>query len=182
MEKMVQTFYQEMLKLNDKEIKEFIRIVNKLIKVNYLTQEKQSDIDDYHFIENHLELFNAYFFFMDCKLILDSNLACIALCNNSETNNLRLRLNESIVLLILRLYYEERRKTIGYNEFLQRFNQLGRKINKYELRKILALFKRYHLLDYDDKQIILYKTLLLAVNIDDINQIYNKLITYQKRA
>lgn len=180
MNKKALIFYQEILKMNDKEKKEFTRIVNKLLKVNYLTKEKSSDKEDYRFIENHFALFNAYFFFMDCELIIVSDLDCIALYNKTETNNLRLRLNESIVLLILRLFYEERRKSISYNEFLQRFHQTGREIKKYELNKILLLFKRYNLIDFDDKQITLFKTIEFAVNIDDINQIYEKLTTYQK--
>src|SRR5690554_6236011 len=98
------------MKLSKKDQNEFKRIVAKLLKVNFITNQKDSDINDYYYITNNFAVLKAYFTFMDCELIIDTSLNIIALYNKLENNNLRLKLNESIILLILRLIYEEKKQ------------------------------------------------------------------------
>lgn len=192
-------FYQQYLQLNEKSQKIFSRLVNKLLNVNFLTQQKENELEDYYFITNHLELFKAYFSFMDCELIFDINNRVIALYNNQDSNRLNLNLNQSIILLILRLLYNEKSEeisiidklTITLKDIHEMFLSTGlkdRRISKTELKSILSLFKRFNLLDFIDKNVeedntrlILYPTLLYAIKLDNISKIYDKLLSYRKQ-
>ena len=189
------TFYQKLIQLSVKDQVNFKRIVNKLLRVNYLTSQKQSDANDYFFITTNYELLKTFFMLMDCELILDLKFSVIALYNKQDTNYLNLRLNETIILLILRVYYEEKVKattkvTISIAEVYEKLASTGlkeRRINKTELQKILSLFSHYNLIEVINKsrftektQIILYPSLLYVVNYEDINKIYDQLYTYQK--
>ena len=188
-------FYQEIIKLSNKDKEEFIKIVNKLLRVNYIAAKK--DIRDYNFISQNYEALKAYFVFMDCGLVIDNNLQVIVLYNK-RSNNFNLRINESIILLILRLLYEEKKKELNLtneiiitlNDIHEHFMQTGlrnRRISNTEMRQILNLFCRFNLIDVldrnyrnDNSRVILYPTLLYAVNINDINQLYDILSTYNK--
>ncbi len=189
-------FYDQYLILNEKDKKLFSKLANKLLGLNFITYFKETDTDDYYFITNHFNLFQNYFYLMENELIYDSTNKVIVLQNKENYNHLNLKLNESIVLLILRLLYDELMREISLNDKIiinletihEKLFTVGfrdHRICKTELRQILALFKRYNLIeimDYDFSddmsRICLYPSILYAVNTEDINEIYNKLNSY----
>ncbi len=191
-------FYQNFISLKESEQENFKKIVNRLLQVNYITNQKEYDIKDYYFITQYLEMFKAYFSLMDLELIFDTTYRVICIHNKQYHLRLNLRLNESIILLILRLLYDEKMKEISLvnkviielGDIHEKFQITGlqeRRISKTELKQILNLFSRYNLLemldtDYSDdlSRVILYPTLLYAVHITDINRVYDKLISYGK--
>lgn len=191
-------FYNYYIELHEKERLNFSRIVNKLLQVNYLTNQKESDIKDYYFITSHIDLFKSYFLFMDCELLFDMTNRLISLLNTQGSNRLNIKLNESIVLLIIRLLYDEKMREVSLinqviihlEEIHDKYLSIGlndRRISKTELKQILALFSRYNLLTIldhnfndDRSRLILYPSLLYAVHINDINEVYDKLLSYQK--
>ncbi|QVK18884.1 DUF4194 domain-containing protein [Mycoplasmatota bacterium] len=191
-------FYNNYIGLHEKDKTNFSRIVNKLLYVNYLTNQKESDINDYYFITSHFDLFKLYFMLMECELLFDTTNRLISLFNKQGRNRLNLKLNESIVLLILRLLYDEKMREVSLmnqviihlEEIHDKYLSIGlqdRRISKTELKQILGLFSRYNLLNIldhqikdDSSRIMLYPSLLYAVHIKDINEIFDKLTSYQK--
>jgi len=189
---------EELNDLHEKDKITFSRVVNKLLQVNYLTNQKDNDTKDYYFITSHFDLFKSYFTYMECELLFDMRNRLIVLRHTQGSNRLNLRLNESIVLLILRLIYDEKMREVSLvNQIRIQLHELhdkylatglqDRRISKTELRQILSLFSRYNLLDVldnnyndDSSRIILYPSILYAVHIEDINRVYEKLLTYQK--
>ncbi len=191
-------FYQQYIELHEKDKVNFSRIVNKVLFVNYLTNQKESDVNDYYFISSHYDLFRTYFLLMDCELLFNANHRVIALFHRQGSNRLSLRLNESIFLLIIRLLYDDKMREVSLSnnviiqleEIHDKFLQTGlqdRRISKTELKYILSKFRRFNLIEVldsnyncDQSRILIYPTILYAVHIDDINQVYDKLSTYKK--
>ncbi len=193
-----QLFYTQYTNLQESEKTNFSRIINKLQNVNYITSQKESDSKDYYFISSQFDLFKAYLNIIDCDLTFDTANHVIILNSLEGVNRLNLRLNESIILLILRLLYDETMREVSLNNKVMitletihdKFLSIGlqdRRISKTELKQILSLFRRYNLIDILDKdykddnsRVILYPSLLYAVRIEDINDIYSKIMTYEK--
>lgn len=194
----VTDFCNQYLNLNEKERNLFSKLVNKLLSLNFILCLREADIEDYYFITGHLTLFQAYFYLMNNELIYDTTNKVVVLQNKENYNRLNLKLNESIVLLILRLLYDELMRDISLNDkIIIRLEDIHdklfasglkeRRICKTELRQILALFKRYNLvdiLDYDFNddlsRICLYPSILYAVSTEDINKVCNKLNSYNR--
>ncbi|MDV3197608.1 MAG: hypothetical protein Q8879_00835, partial [Candidatus Phytoplasma australasiaticum] len=64
----LQVFYQKFQILKEKEKDIFSRIINKLFQVNYLTSQKNSDLNDYRFILLHQEMFISFLKLVDFEL------------------------------------------------------------------------------------------------------------------
>ena len=115
----------------------------------------------------------------------------VALSNSYGSGRLRLKKIESIILLILRLLYIEKRKELSLNEDVvvlaedihQKYNMLKIEsklnIDKTMLRDSVRLFKRYNLiynLDSDvtksNTRIRIFPSILFAIPNENITEIY----------
>ena len=117
----------------------------------------------------------------------------IALVGLFDTGRLHLNKSESILLLILRLLYVEKRKEISnsYEDVIVLMEEIR---EKYELLKLkakprmdkgmeqrmISLFRKYNLiknLDSDvnqaDTRVLIYPSVTMAVTVDDINAYYS---------
>ncbi|NLG82371.1 MAG: DUF4194 domain-containing protein, partial [Bacilli bacterium] len=128
---------------------------------------------------------------------INEDYGVIHLNNLSNINRLNLNLNESILLLLLRQIYQEKLKEvsltqnilINIEELKVRYDSLkirDKQLDKTTLRNTIRLFKRYNLiepLDSDyalgDTRIIIYPTILMAIKVDDIMKISEKLDSYR---
>ncbi|MDF2699191.1 MAG: hypothetical protein K0Q49_747 [Haloplasmataceae bacterium] len=198
MSDLILDFSQKYLKLKERDKKNFSRIANKLLSVNFITNQKETDLEDYYFIVGNLDLFKSYLSLMDFELNHYQADKVIMLSNNESYNHFNLKLNESIVLLILRLIYDEKMREVSLTDKIiinldaihDKFLSTGlkdRRISKTELRQILSVFKRYNLIELidtdlgdDESRLILYPSILYAVYIENINEVYKKLSTYRK--
>ncbi|ERJ12866.1 DUF4194 domain-containing protein [Haloplasma contractile] len=186
-------FNEKYKKLSSSNRRNFIRIGNKLLSVCFITAKKDADFEDYYFVEENYKLFQHYFQLIGWKVELDQNLLVVTLFNQYEYNRLKLKLKESIILLILRLFYEEK-ATLGdvvitINELNKKFLSLNlqdRPITKTDLRSILSLFRRYNLVEYMDRdltkgnsRLIIYPTILYAVKAYNIHEVYKKVEVYK---
>ena len=113
-------------------------------------------------------------------------------------NHLNLKLYESIILLILRILYDEKKRELSaVNEAIVNLGDIQDKylslkirdkmIDKTTMRNALSLFRRFQLIETLDKdltneesRILIYDSILLAVRVDDIRQTYEKLEQYRK--
>lgn len=195
----VTEFFHKYSKLKEKDKLNFARITNKLLNVNFITNQKESDVGDYYFTTGNLDLFKAYFSLMDHEIYHYTVNRVIMVSNINNYNRLNLKLNESIILLILRLLYDEKIREVSLIDkviiTLENIHDMflttglkDRRLCKTELKQILALFKRYNLIeviDYDynndESRLVIYPSILYAVNIEDIKSVYDKLSSYKKR-
>ncbi len=176
---------------------DFRRIVNKLLAQTYITKRKEDQRRDYYFVERHESMIRTYLGMSGWDLIGDKGLGVYQAVNHDGFNRLQLRLQESIILLLVRLCYEERRReltlaenvVIRVREIQEKYAALqirDRPIDKKGLRDAIALMKRFNIVDVLDRnpvdpdcRLVLFPSILLAVRVDDIRQVYEKLTSYR---
>ena len=177
---------------------------NKLLNHSFIIKKKEDTKKDYLFIITNRKHFDSFFELLGYELIINEDHGVIGLKNVYGHGKLALKKYESIMLLILRLMYLEKRKEISggsddvivlIEEIREKYQMLKVK-NKLVLDKtleknIFSLFKKYHLiknLDSDlndiETRIIIYPSILLTLNTDDLvsyhEEIQNKLNAYAK--
>jgi hypothetical protein len=184
-------------RLAPREREEFTRIVNKLLAVTFITRKNEEDRRDYYFIERNEGLFRDYLALAGWTLVADKSYGVYQVVNEFAFNRLRLKLEESIILLIIRLCYEEKRKEINLadnimlrvREIQEKYAALQirkRPIDKKSLRETVALLKRFNILrpldaDATDPEcrLEIFPTILFAVRVEDVRSIHDKLDTYR---
>ncbi|MBF7081628.1 DUF4194 domain-containing protein [Desulfallas sp. Bu1-1] len=182
---------------HQREREEFTRIVNKLLAVTFITRKNEEDRRDYYFIERNEGLFRDYLALAGWTLVADKSYGVYQVINEFAFNRLRLKLEESIILLIIRLCYEEKRKEINLadnimlrvREIQEKYAALQirkRPIDKKSLRETVALLKRFNILrpldaDATDPEcrLEIFPTILFAVRVEDVRSIHDKLDTYR---
>jgi hypothetical protein len=184
--------------LNQRDKDEFARITNKLLSIGFLTRKKEENKKDYYFVENHKDIFVNYFKVSGWEMEFDDTYGVIHLVNTYDQNRYQFKLYESIILLILRvLFYEKMMELsladnvmVTIDELQQRFAALklrDKPLDKSTLKAALMLFKKSNIIDpidgdlsLGDSRIIIYPTILLAIKVEDIRRVYEKLDTYRK--
>jgi hypothetical protein len=184
--------------LNQRDKDEFARIANKLLSIGFLTRKKEDNKKDYYFIENHKEIFVNYLKISGWELEFDDTYGVIHLVNSYDQNRYQLKLYESIILLILRVLFYEKMMELSLadnvmatvDDIQQRFAALklrDKPLDKSTLKAALMLFKKINIIDsidgdltLGDSRIIIYPTILLAIKVEDIRRVYEKLDTYRK--
>lgn len=190
------TFFNHFQKLTETEKEKFSRICNKILDKNFLIRQKESDKEDYFFVVGHLTLFQNYFLLMDYMITHYEADQIIALGTEANRNRTRLKRNDTIMLLILRLLYQKKSKEatqlnqilVSVKEIqdeLDRTSLFKGRIPKTELQATMRLMKSYSLIDYqssllinDDTRVEIYPSLLRVVNIDDMKKLEEQLKAY----
>lgn len=174
--------------------KEKFRIAaNKLLNQCFLLRKKEDTKKDYVFIRQNKEMFVTYFDLLGYELKINEDQGVIALVNQFETGRLALTKYESILLLILRLLYVEKRKelttfseevTVLMEEIREKYAILKIKskpmLDKGMERHMVSLFRKYNLiqnLDSDvnqaDARIVIYPSIIMAVEVENIQEYYD---------
>lgn len=184
--------------LNQRDKDEFARIANKLLSIGFLTKKKEENKKDYYFIENYKSIFVNYFKIGGWELEFDDTYGVIHLINTYDQNRHAFKLYESIILLILRvLFYEKMMELsladnvmVTLDDIQQRFAALklrDKPLDKGTLKSALMLFKKFNIIDpidgdlvLGDSRIIIFPTILLAIKVEDIRRVYEKLDTFRK--
>lgn len=186
--------------LNDSAAqKEKFRIAaNKLLNQCFLMKKKEDTKKDYMFVKQNLEMFVTYFDLLGYDVKVNEDQGVIGLVNQFGTGRLELTKYESILLLILRLLYIEKRKelatfseevTVIMEEIREKYAMLKIKTKPYldkgMERSFVKLFRKYNLiqnLDTDvnqaDARIIIYPSIIMAVTVENVNHYYE--MTEQK--
>ncbi|HAE61801.1 MAG TPA: hypothetical protein DCG38_05665 [Eubacteriaceae bacterium] len=164
---------------------------NKLLNSCFIIKKKEDTRSDYIFILQNNEMFTEYFNLLGYSLVINETQGVIALNSSTGTGRLRLKKIESIILLILRLLYIEKRKDLSLTEDVmvlseeihQKYSMLKIQakpnLDKTTLREAARLFKKYNIIlpiDRDvttvDARIKIYPSVLLAMPNDNLNNIY----------
>lgn len=173
--------------------KEKFRIAaNKLLNHSFLLKKKEDTKKDYMFVKQNLEMFVTYFDLLGYDVKVNEDQGVIGLVNQFGTGRLELTKYESILLLILRLLYIEKRKelatfseevTVIMEEIREKYAMLKIKakpqLDKGMERNFVKIFRRYNLiqnLDTDvnqaDARIIIYPSIVMAVTVESVNEYY----------
>lgn len=175
--------------LNTTQKNSFADICNKLLVNTYLARDKRDNKEAYYFVISYKDLFEEYFKLIHMDLEINRDLGTISLNNTNNSTILKLKKDESVMLLIIRLLYHEKLKETSINtnivvsisELHAKYDMLEikRKINKTDLIAMLRLFRRYNLiepmgdLNNSNTQLVVFPTILEALKTEQIDAIYN---------
>lgn len=165
----------------------FSDIVNDLLAKNYLCKQKKDNMEKYFFVINYRELFEEYLKIMSYELIINRELGVVQIKNTRNANSLKLRKEETLILLILRMIYHEKMETVSMTEnticdiieLHEKYAslELRKRLTKTDLVSIIRLFKRYNIIDTmgdinsSTLKLIIYPTILYAVPAKEIEEV-----------
>ena len=179
--------------------KERFRVAaNKLLNHCFLLWKREDTKKEYLFVKQNLDLFKPYFDLLGYDIKVNEEHGVIGLTNRFGMGRVELGKYESILLLILRLLYMEKRKELAtysdevivlMEEIREKYAMLKLRVKpvleKGTERNMLKIFRRYHLiqnLDTDitqaDARIVIYPSILMAVPTENIDMVYE--MTEQK--
>lgn len=179
---------------------EFSRICNRLLSNCFLCKGNVTNRADYYFVIKHKEKFTQYLSLLGYRLEINEEYGVVQLTNPQNYNRYNLKLYESIILLILRILYDEKKRELSVSDEViinvgdihDKFLSLkirDKMIDKTVLRNAISVFRRFQLIEVLDKdlsneeaRIIIYDSILMAVRVEDIKQAYDKLANYRKGA
>lgn len=173
--------------------KERFRIAaNKLLNQCFLLRKREDTKKEYIFVRQNRELFLPFFDLLGYDLKINEDQGVIGIVNQFGTGRLSLGKYESVFLLILRVLYVEKRKELGtfseevtvlMEEIREKYAMLKIRakplLDKGAERHMISLFRKFNLiqnLDGDvsqpDARIIIYPSIIMAVDVEDINEYY----------
>ncbi len=171
---------------------QFRDTANKLLSTTFLSKDKRDNKENYYFLMSYKEVFDEFFQILGYEVTLDMPTGSVMLSGASSSNTLKLKRDESIILLILRLLYHEKMKDTSLNENIvcsisdihvkYDYLEIKRKLNKTDLVQALRLLRRYNLIEVTGDltssatKIVILPTILMAVKSEDITEIYNTII------
>ncbi|HWI52584.1 MAG TPA: DUF4194 domain-containing protein [Symbiobacteriaceae bacterium] len=185
--------------LNTREREEFARIANRLLTATFLVKQQESSRRDYYFVERNEAAFAGYLRLLQWDLIVDRAYGVVQAANKQGAGRLQLRLMESVLLLLLRLLYEERRKELSLTEnvvcqvqeihdkaLTLRVRERG-VVEKKHLQNAFGLFRRYSLVELIDEDVTdprcrfkLLPSILFAVRLEGLQELTDRLETYRE--
>lgn len=167
----------------------FKDIANKLLASTFLASDKKDNKDNYYFVVSYKEVFDEFFAILGYEVKLDQGVGSIMLKSDQNTGFLKLRRDETIILLILRILYHERLKETSLNENVvitvldihEKYNflEIKKRINKTDLVSALRLFRRFNLIEtigditMSNTKVVIMPTILYAINTEEITEVYN---------
>ncbi|MEA4922951.1 MAG: DUF4194 domain-containing protein [Eubacteriaceae bacterium] len=177
---------------------EFRRICNKLINICFLCKQNETTRTDYYFILRYREKFDDFLGVLGYRLEINEEYGVVQLVNGSDVNRRNLKLYESIILLILRILFDEKKRELSVSDEVivnlgdiqDKFMSLkirDKMIDKTTMRNTLRVLKRYQLIELLDRdmgneesRILIYDSILMAVRVEDIKSVYEKIAGYRK--
>ena len=181
-----------------KDKDEFKRICNRLLGNCFICKGNQTSRSDYYFVLKYRDRFRSYLDVLDYRLEINEEYGVIQLTNPQNYNHLNLKLFESIILLILRILYDEKKRElsasdeviVNLGDIQDKYLSLKirvKRIDRTTMRNALSLFRRFQLVETLDKdlsneesRILIYDSILMAVRVEDIRQAHEKLEAYRK--
>ncbi len=171
---------------------QFRDTANKLLSNTFLCRDKRDNKESYYFLMSYKEVFDEFFKILGYEINLDTTLGTVMLEGASASNTLKLKRDESIILLILRLLYHEKAKDASLNDNIicsvadvhEKYDylQIKRKLNKTDLVSSMRLFRRYNLIEITGDittstcRIVILPTILMAIKSEDVTSVYQTIM------
>ena len=176
---------------------EFRRVCNKLMSTCFICKQNADTKSEYYFILRQRPVFDRYLDILGYTLEINEEYGVVQLVNRENYNHVHLKLYESIILLILRILYDEKKRELSLSDVVINVGDIQEKylslkirekqIDKTTMNNALRLFKRYNLvalLDKDlfqeDSRIVIYDSILMAVRVEDIKRVSDMIALYRK--
>ena len=168
-------------------------IANYLLNNCFLMGTVDTTREKYYYVINHEESFRQISLPIGYTLVIHRNLRVVQLINNHGSGRIALRKYESIILLIFRLLYVEKRESLSTNEdriyatveeIKNEYEKLNlpRKFDRAFLEDSIRNIKRYNLVQVADKlvdmdaKIQIYPSVMLAMPDTDISKAYDETV------
>ena len=179
-------------RLSDAERDQFRIAMNLLFTEGFLVRAVEQHERAYRFVLSNLDLCESYLEYAGWGLRRDESLGVVAF-QGPASARLRLRKDESVVALILRLLYEEKageielhgERTVRRHEIQDRYRALTRtSIRKTPFLAILRRLQSLRLIrlvgdDHDpDATVLLYPSLAFALDAGSIEELEARLADY----
>ena len=176
-------------------------LANYLLNHCFIIGNLESTREKYYLLTNNEEELQEIFRPLGYSIVINRNLRVAQLVNLHEAGRIELRKYESILLLIFRLLYVEKRETLSVSEqlVLTTVEEIGNEYNKLNLPKkldrrmledALRTFKRYNLaimidrLENTSARIQILSSVMMAMPEQAITKAYEKtkelLLQYEK--
>ena len=166
-------------------------IANYLLNNCFLMGTVDSTREKYYYVINHEESFRQVFQPIGYTLVIHRNLRVVQLINNHGAGRLSLKKYESIMLLIFRLMYVEKRESlstsedhvvVSVDEIKNEYEKLNlpRRFDRGLLEDSLKNLKRYNLvcplgrLTEPESKIQIYPSVMLAMPDSAITKAYEQ--------
>ena len=181
----------EVQNLFDKVSKEkFGSVANRLLGECFILKKHKDTVGDYNYVINHKEAYQEFFGYLGFELIIDEANGVVGLNNPSGVGRIQLKKFESVLLLILRLLYLEKRKQLSQtsdviiiaDEIYEKYEllKMNARIERTSMKNAMGMFQRYRLinkLDYDmsnpSTRIIIYPSIMFAVTNKSLDEMYD---------
>lgn len=171
------------------DIKE--EIANYLLNNCFLMGNVDTTREKYYYVINHEKSFRQIFLPIGYTLVIHRNLRVVQLINNHGTGRVVLKKYESIILLIFRLLYVEKRESLSTSEdrvfvtveeIKNEYEKLSlpRKFDKVFLEESVRNIKKYNLIQVVDRllemdaKIQIYPSVMLAMPDTNISKAYEE--------
>ena len=180
--------------LNEEERVRIRSVIQSLLACNFLTREHDAAL--YIAARRYREHLVEYFQVIGWEFRVDERYEIVWLLSTGMAHRRALTMEESIWLLVLRLLYEEKRTGLNLSEFpMTTVAEIRAKylaldmldLKKTTLLRLTQLAKQYRLADVLDRElseearIRLFHTLALAVDGEELSDLYRRLETYRQR-
>lgn len=180
-----------------KDRDEFRRVCNKLMSICFICKRNEATRSDYYFIQRNKETFLKYLDVLGYTLEINEEYGVVQLLNRENYNHLNLKLYDSIILLILRILYDEKKRELSLTDVVINVGDIQEKylslkirekqIDKTTMNNALRLFKRFNLIEILDKdltkeesRIIIYDSILMAIRVEEIKRAFELTKLYKK--
>lgn len=180
-----------------KDQDEFRRVCNKLMSCCFLLKRNDKTKSDYYFVLRERKVFENYLGILGYSLEINEEYGVVQLVNTENYNHLQLRLVDSIILLILRILYDEYKRQLSLTDVVVTVGDIQEKylslkirekqIDKTTMNNALRLFRRYNLIEtldknmmQEDARILIYDSILMAIRVDDIRKVSEMIDHYRK--
>ncbi|OKA27494.1 type I Wadjet antiplasmid transformation system protein JetB [Bacillus cereus] len=183
-----------MQNVSEREREEMGIVVNYLFSHNFLLKEFERE--KYHLAVRNKDIIKQYLQVIGWDFIMDEKHGCIVIVSPHYEHRLKLKKDETIWLLVLRLIYEEKRSSLSISQYP--FTTLQEIKGKYEtfrltfvsktkLRELVQMGKQNQLLrpidndiELDDCRFQLFHSCIHVLQQGDLNVLYEKIKSYSE--
>lgn len=182
----------ELIGNSNTQKEKFSKAANNLLNHCFILKKKEDTRQDYIYIKDNKEQFALVFDLLGYDLRIDEDLGLISISNRNGTGRLQFTKFESIMFLIIKLLYLEKRNDLSTNgdnvivtvqDIRDKYNVLKiknkQKLDKNSEKQIIALFKRYNLIrnltsdiSQGETRIEIYPSIMIAIPNEGITYFY----------
>lgn len=180
-----------------KDQDEFRKIMNRLMSTGFILRRKEQTRSDYYFILRHRKVFDRYLDVLSFQMDVNEEYGVIQLLNRENYNHLQLSMYESIILLILRILFDEKKRELSLTDVVVNLGDIQEKymsmqirneqIGKTVLGNALRKLKRYNLVElldgnkmFEESRVLIYDSIMMAVRVDDVRRVSELLERYRR--